>query len=209
MEVGKKIKRLRKERKITQRELANKLNIAVSTVSSWELGTNKPLMDKIQMMAALFNVKPSYFLDDEVVSVVRENSISYDAFRMVPLLGKVTAGEPITAIENKEGSIPVSEMFLDRSKEYFYLKVKGDSMNLEFSDGSFVLVEHTSVIENGQIAVVLIDNEEATVKKVMLNDNNIALLPQSTNNTHQPKLYNLAKDNVQIIGKVVQAMKMY
>lgn len=209
MEVGKKIKRLRKERKITQRELANKLNTAVSTVSSWELGTNKPLMDKIQMMAALFNVKPSYFLDDEVVSVVRENSISYDAFRMVPLLGKVTAGEPITAIENKEGSIPVSEMFLDRSKEYFYLKVKGDSMNLEFSDGSFVLVEHTSVIENGQIAVVLIDNEEATVKKVMLNDNNIALLPQSTNNIHQPKLYNLAKDNVQIIGKVVQAMKMY
>ena len=83
----------------------------------------------------------------------------------IPIIGSVAAGTPILAEENIEGYLPMLSTFLNKRKKYFYLTVKGTSMNLEFPDGSYVLVEETPYVENGQIAVVKVNGYDATVKR--------------------------------------------
>jgi len=129
--------------------------------------------------------------------------------RMVPMVGKVAAGVPVMAEEHIEGYMPIDMCFLDPNKDYYLLKVKGDSMNLEFPDGTWVLVEKTDCIENGQLGVVLVDAEEATIKKVVFNRNMVTLIPMSTNPVYQPIMYDLEKDDVRIQGRVVMALKTY
>jgi len=127
----------------------------------------------------------------------------------IPIVGVVRAGKPILAQENIEGYLPTLKRFVDRDKNYFYLKVKGDSMDQEFKEGSLLLIEKTPCIENGQIGVVLIDGMEATVKKVVKNDNMITLIPMSNNPDYVPQMYDMQKNEIQIIGVVKQATKIY
>ncbi|ADK16708.1 helix-turn-helix domain-containing protein [Clostridium ljungdahlii] len=127
----------------------------------------------------------------------------------IPIVGVVRAGKPILAQDNISGYLPTLKQFIDNDKDYFYLKVKGDSMNQEFKEGSLLLIEKTPCIENGQIGVVLIDGMEATVKKIVKNENMITLIPMSNNPEYVPKMYDIKKDEIQIIGVVKQATKIY
>jgi len=129
--------------------------------------------------------------------------------RTIPMVGTVAAGTPILAEENIEGYMQIDTFFLNKDKNYYLLKIKGDSMNTEFQEGTWVLIEKTPYFESGQLGVILIDGGEATIKKVILNDNVITLIPMSTNVAHQPIMYNIEKDNVQIIGRVIMALKKY
>lgn len=148
--------------------------------------------------------KPENNID---IDSVRE--LDFDNVRMVPMIGRIAAGIPVLAEEHIEGYMPIDMCFLDPNKDYYLLKVKGDSMNLEFPDGTWVLVEKTDCIENGQLGVVLVDAEEATIKKVVFNRNMVTLIPMSTNPVYQPIMYDLEKDDVRIQGRVVMALKTY
>lgn len=131
--------------------------------------------------------------------------------KVVPILGTVRAGQPIFAEQNIEGYFPIDKEFTKGGKDYFYLKIVGDSMDEEFKEGSMVLVEHQThnYIENGKIGVVLIDGLEATVKKIIINDNKITLIPCSNNPEHEIKTYDIEKDEVMVIGRVVVSIKHY
>lgn len=139
----------------------------------------------------------------EIVSKDQSN-ITY-----IPIIGSIAAGVPMLAEENIEGYLPMLTTFLNKRKKYFYLIVKGTSMNLEFPEGSFVLVEETPFVENGQIAVVKVNGYEATVKKISKSGNIITLIPLSNDPIHEPKTYDLSTDDVKIVGRVVQAVKNY
>lgn len=85
--------------------------------------------------------------------------------RMVPLIGTIACGMPIFAEENIETEIPVSTRLISTAKKYFFLRAEGDSMNQKgIDDGDLVLIEQTSVAEDGQIVAALI-NDEATLKE--------------------------------------------
>jgi repressor LexA len=127
----------------------------------------------------------------------------------IPILGVVRAGAPIFATENIEGYIPLPSTMVSRSKDYFALTIDGDSMNLEFSEGNIIVVEKTNVVNNGEIGIILVDNCEATVKKVVQHNNMITLIPMSSNSSHAPTMYDMEKDDVQIVGKVKYAIKSY
>ncbi|UBR28700.1 XRE family transcriptional regulator [Bacillus sp. SD-4] len=127
----------------------------------------------------------------------------------IPIIGAVAAGTPIFAEENIEGYLPMLSTFLNSTKKYFYLIVRGTSMNLEFPEGSFVLVEETPFVENGQIAVVKVNGYDATVKKVSRSGNIITLIPLSNDPIHEPQTYDLSVEDVKVIGRVVQAVKNY
>lgn len=127
----------------------------------------------------------------------------------IPIIGAVAAGIPIFAEENIEGYLPMLSTFLNSAKKYFYLIVRGTSMNLEFPEGSFVLVEETPFVENGQIAVVKVNGYDATVKKVSRSGNIITLIPLSNDPIHEPQTYDLSMEDVKVIGRVVQAVKNY
>ncbi|ACL77606.1 helix-turn-helix domain-containing protein [Ruminiclostridium cellulolyticum] len=130
-------------------------------------------------------------------------------FIPVPVLGLIRAGQPAFAEENNEGYYPTDRQFISDDHEYFYLRIKGDSMDKEFKEGSLVLVQIQSTLESGEIGVVLINGFDATVKKVFIRDNLITLMPQSNNEDHQPQTYDTVKEEIKILGKVVLAVKKY
>lgn len=215
-EIAKNLKNLMKERGYSQLRLSELSGVPKSTISDYI--TEKTLANpgNIQKLAEVLKVPKSEIDPSFKPSIVRESPAVYEIVKKdfsnivnIPIVGTIVAGTPILAEQNIEGYMPVLTSLINKHKEYFYLVVKGNSMNLEFQEGSYVLVEKTSEVENGHIAVVLVNGYEATVKKISINGNIVTLIPMSTDPSYQPQIYDLAKDDVKIIGKVVQAVKVY
>ena len=121
----------------------------------------------------------------------------------VPLLGTVTAGSPILAVEEIEGYLPFS-MVGAQDKELFALKVRGESMiQAGILDGDIVIVERTPTARNGDIVVALVDNENATVKTFYKENGHFRLQPE--NDTYEPIIVN----EVIILGKVIASYRYY
>ncbi|MGE5380223.1 MAG: transcriptional repressor LexA [Methylocystaceae bacterium] len=117
----------------------------------------------------------------------------------VPLVGRVAAGVPITAIENLEGNFPVPARYI-RSGNYFLLEVKGESMiEAGMFEQDLILVRQQDDAQNGDIVVAMVDNEETTVKRFYRRDHEIELVPE--NSAMSPFHYPYGQ--VKILGKVV------
>jgi repressor LexA len=113
----------------------------------------------------------------------------------VPVLGKIAAGSPIEALENQSESLPLSKNFLG-SNEYFALKVEGHSMiNAGINTGDYVIIKKTNIAESGKIIVALIDDHEATLKRMRKKGPSIAL--ESANPTYETKIYNAERVKIQ------------
>ncbi|MDS9470665.1 transcriptional repressor LexA [Sporosarcina pasteurii] len=116
----------------------------------------------------------------------------------VPLIGKVTAGQPITAIENIEEYFPLPESFGTNEDNLFMLEIVGDSMiEAGILNGDYVVVKQKSTADNGEIVVAMTEEEEATVKRFFKEKNYFRLQPE--NASMDP----IIVDNVSILGKVV------
>ena len=192
MQIKDKIKYLRKRNDFTQTDLANKLDVAKTTVSTWERGGNLPLMDKIVQMADIFNVPISYFFDDVTEDIKVVN---------IPLLGAISCGDPITAVENVDDYYKEIENQLPNGN-LFYLKANGNSMYPLIPDGALVLIREQSTVENGEVAAVLVNGDtEATLKRVKRIGSELLLQPE--NNEYEPIIVN-EKNPAKIIGKVVE-----
>lgn len=126
---------------------------------------------------------------------------------VVPVLGVIRAGEPIYAEQNIIDKMPIPDNQL-HGGEYFGLLVEGDSMtNAGILDGSYVIVRKQEEVENGEIAVVLVDRENATVKIFYRTNSTVTLMPNSSNPIHKPRMIDLSKSEVRILGKVVMTIK--
>jgi len=113
----------------------------------------------------------------------------------VPVLGKIAAGAPIEALEDKTESLPLSKSFLG-SNEYFALKVEGDSMiDAGINTGDYVIIKKTNIAESGKIVVALIDNHEATLKRMRKKGPSVAL--ESANPAYETKIYNSERVKIQ------------
>ena len=120
-------------------------------------------------------------------------------FIKIPVLGRVAAGLPITAIENMEGSLVVDPMFLKKAEDAFALRIRGDSMiNAGINDGDLVIVSPNEQSRNGDIVVAML-NDEATVKRFELKDKKIKLIAE--NNAYLP-IEIKSEDDFKIVGKV-------
>lgn len=127
---------------------------------------------------------------------------------VVPVLGVIRAGEPIYAEQNIIDKMPIPDNQLNHGGEYFGLLVEGDSMtNAGILDGSYVIVRKQEEVENGEIAVVLVDRENATVKIFYRTNSTVTLMPNSSNPIHKPRMIDLRKSEVRILGKVVMTIK--
>lgn len=113
----------------------------------------------------------------------------------VPVLGKIAAGAPIEALEDKNESLPLSKSFLG-SNEYFALKVEGDSMiDAGINTGDYVIIKKTNIAESGKIVVALIDDNEATLKRMRKKGPSVAL--ESANPAYETKIYNQERIKIQ------------
>lgn len=172
--LGDNIKKYRKASSYTQKDLANLLKVKPTTVASWEQGRNKPLMDKVTKLTNIFGVSLT-----DLVGSDQENEVT-DYFskkpRMVPLIGTIEMGTPITAEQNIEKYIP--EYMMDRYADdtLFALRCKGNSMYPLIPDGAIATIRQQSDVEDGEIAAVLI-NGEATLKKILHVGKTVVLRP--------------------------------
>lgn len=119
----------------------------------------------------------------------------------VPLIGKVTAGNPITAIENTEEYYPLPVAMVKNSEVYM-LTIQGDSMiEAGIFDGDYVIVRKQSTANNGEIVVAMTDEDEATVKRFYKERNHIRLQPEN------PSMEPIILDNATILGKVIGVIR--
>lgn len=219
--LGNRIKKIREIQNLGLNETAKLAGISGSYLSNIEKGIKtNPSMEALNKIADALGVSvDEFFKENEFV--VKESAPEYDTnlseafplksddFINIPIVGVVRAGQPILAVENIEGYIPLPKSIVSSDKEYYGLRVQGDSMNLEFKEGTILIVEKTSCIDNGEIGVVTVNGYEATVKKIVQNENMITLIPMSNNPEHTPKMYDIIKDEVRIAGKVKCSMKIY
>ena len=123
----------------------------------------------------------------------------------ISILGSIAAGTPIDAIQQEVDRVSLPEN-LQNNGEHYGLKVKGDSMiEAGINDGDTVIVKKTSHIESGQIAVVLIDDQEATLKRIRKKGNTIAL--EAANKNYGTKIY--AANRIKIQGKLVSLYRNF
>ncbi len=133
------------------------------------------------------------------IRVVREEAEKYVN---VPIYGKITAGVPITAVEDIQGTFPVPQS-VAQGKELFMLRIEGESMiNAAILDGDMILVQKQPVADNGDIVAALIDGENATVKTFYKEDGHIRLQPEN------PTMEPIIADNVDILGKVIGVFRI-
>lgn len=201
--IGKRIKELRKQKKLTQTDLSKLTGYKQNTISSHENGTRG--IDEIDIMnyCEALGVTPTDLFQKEPQPQLETLPV-----KKIPVVSKISAGLPIYSEENLIDYTYIATKNLSSDKELFGLKVSGDSMDKEFKDGEVVIVEKDSVVENGQIGVVQINGYNATVKRVRYNEDQLILLPESNNNEHLPQVYN-GTDDVKIIGRVVASQKIY
>ena len=123
----------------------------------------------------------------------------------VSVLGSIAAGTPIEAIQQEVDRVALPED-LQNNGEHYGLKVKGDSMiEAGINDGDTVIVKKTSNVDSGQIAVVLIDDQEVTLKKIRKKGNTIAL--EAANRNYGTKIY--AANRIKIQGKLVSLYRNF
>jgi repressor LexA len=141
------------------------------------------------------------------ISMIRKNQDEFpetsfndeSVFLKIPVIGRVAAGLPITAIENMEGSLIVDPAFLKRAEDAFALRIRGDSMiDAGINDGDLVIVSPNEQARNGDIVVAML-NDEATVKRFELIDKKIKLIAE--NSAYTP-IEIKSEDDFKLVGKV-------
>ena len=212
MTIGERIKSLRESKRITQTELAEKLGTTKQNIYKYENGiiTNIP-SDKIELMAKCFEVSPGYImgwedeneLDDLSILMEKYDNIRPIKLKRFPLLGEIACGQPIFADEDRESFI-MADMDI---RADFCLRAKGDSMiNARIYDGDVVFIKEMPMVDNGDIAAVIID-DEATLKKVYYYPDKGKLVLYPENPDYEPFIYVGEELNtIRILGKAVYFM---
>lgn len=196
-------KNLRKYMDLYQKsrsDICKDLGFAYTTFTSWETGVNYPRIDKIEMMADYFHIEKSDLIEDKT----DKPSSPVKGIR-IPVLGRVAAGIPIEAITDIEDweEIPQS---MAKTGEYFALKIAGKSMEPRMMDGDVVIVRRQSDVDSGDIAVVLVNGNDATVKQISKSDAGLTLIGWNPS-VYTPRTYNKKECKelpVTILGKVVE-----
>lgn len=202
MFIGNNIRKARELKGLTQDELAKRMGYkSRSTIARIENGDNDVSQSKLKKFAEILDVSIDFLLDDgkDKASASRPKGVR------IPVLGNVAAGIPITAITDVEDWEEIPEK-LASSGTYFALRIKGQSMEPRIKDGDVVIVRQQSDVDTGDVAIVLVNGDEATVKEIKKLDTGIMLIGWNTA-VYSPRFYS-AKDikslPVRIIGKVVE-----
>ncbi|MGI6751118.1 MAG: transcriptional repressor LexA [Anaerovoracaceae bacterium] len=190
---GNTLRFLRLDRQMTQDELSSKLGISKSTISMYENGRREPDFEILEAIADFFNVDMNRLLGK--ITIHPLSPIHYK--KQIPILGRISAGMPLLAVEHIEGYEDVDDENID-----YGLIVKGNSMiNARICEGDVVYVVQDTEIRNGDIVIALINGEDATIKRFYKYNDMVVLKPE--NPTMKEQHYK--PDEVKLLGKVMEA----
>lgn len=191
---GEMIKYYRKKLGLTQEELGNYVGVQKSAIAKYENGRIENLKrTTIEKLSELFGILPSELLGISATNNVMSNTTN--------VIGVVPAGTPLEAIEDIIGEIEYPSRFAN--KEVFALQIKGDSMNKVLPDGCIGLFEKTRTLENGEIGAIMVNGDDATVKKFYRLTDSYVLEPVSFNPEHHPLIIKDGTVPVHAIGKLI------
>lgn len=227
MSIADNIKKYRKLRGYTQRDLAKLLNVKPTTISAWEVGRNKPLMDKVEQLSEILNVKKSDIIgeddmDADILPIYNQldasrqhkvytyaqtqldeqNNINDENTTYITAGRSTAAGLPIDGDSEDalQQQLVVSRDEIPRGADEV-ITIAGDSMEPDLPKGSKQFVHHQPVPDyDGQIVVVTIRDEGVTCKKLYRENGKIKLV--SINEKYDPMIY--PADEIKVIGKVIK-----
>lgn len=177
-------------------DIARDLDIPYTTITSWLKAEFYPRIDKIEMLANYFEIKKS-----DLVEKKENNIVSSPSSAVVLVYGTIPAGIPMECIEDILDTEEIPASMLKGGKQYFGLKVKGNSMFPTYLDGDTVIFEKVDDCESGQDCVVMVNGNDGTFKRVLKNETGIILQP--LNSDYAPLVFTNEQINdlpVKIIG---------
>lgn len=182
--------------------LAYRLELDRSTISNYVNGKYRPKRDMHERIAEILNVNPDWLAGEDVSMLPQTGSHKRN---LVPVLGYVAAGIPIEAISEVIDYEELSADMVKDGADYFALKIKGDSMAPRINTGDVVIVRKQEDVDSGQLAIVCINGDLATCKRIIKHEGGIMLQP--LNQSYQPVFYSSSQIEdlpVTILGRVVE-----
>ena len=205
--IAKNIRYLRKKRRMSQSDLGDLVNRAESTIQMWETDLRSPTMETVRDLAKIFHIDINTLVYVDLENETSNHQEIFFTKPQVPILGIVPCGEPIEAIED---IIEWIEVVPSQAKNHFGLIAKGDSMSPYILDGDILIVKYTPEVNSGKIAIVKVNGDEATCKRLMINDAGITLMPY--NPAYEPLSFTpqeVEEKPVIIIGEVVEIRRRF
>jgi len=203
--VSERLRQARSRVGMKQAEAARLLGVTASVLARYESGLNDPPSTNLRRLAEIYDVSTDYLLgrtdDPHPTAPLPAGAYPVGPLVRIPVLGDIRAGRPLLAQDNVIGweDVPAEDV---RDGSYFFLRVIGDSMiEAHILDGARVLVHIQPEVEPGEIAVVLVNEDEATIKRVRVLDDQVLLYP--ANSHYQPTIHSARQ--VKILGKVVKS----
>ncbi len=202
------LRQCREESRETLEEIGRLMGVNKSTVMRWERGdTSKINLPTLHSLARHFRVSTAWLagLSDDPIPERYETGADVVP---VPVIGSVRAGCGGLVYEELSGTEPVDAASLRGDEEYFWLRVAGDSMTPVINDSDLVLVRRQEQVDSGRYAVVVVDEEEGLVKRLVYADNWIEL--QSVNPYYPPRRFEGEQaTRVTVVGLVVESKRKY
>lgn len=200
------LKEARKHARLTQKEVALAIGVNQNTYSYWETGKTKVDNVTLKKLAELFNVSVGYLLDEERIPTLPGMTLLPPENKKIPIIGSVKCGPNGLAYQYLEGYVLVGEEF---KGDIVAFRCTGDSMkDIGITDGDLAIVRLQDDIESGELAVVTINGDEGTLKRVRKFDGGIIL--EAANQEYPPRVFTgqeLAL--IRIVGKVLEVRKKF
>ncbi len=205
LQIGRRIKKARTESGLTQRDVAQKVKVNPSTIMRYEKGTIMDIkIPVVNAIALALDVNPSWLLGYDVPKRAKNTMSTESTSIRIPVLGSVPAGIPLEAIEDIEDWEEIPREWTKGDKDYFGLKIHGDSMYPKYMDGDTIILRKADDCESGDECVVYVNGYDATFKKVIKKMDHIILQP--LNSEYEPIMIDNNDENnpVKIVGIVVE-----
>ena len=214
-EIGERLRLLRKEAGYSQQRVADEVGISDTSYQNYEYGKRDIPGDVLKKLASLYKTSTDTILGTKYGKTLRAIRPVTDQDMMdVPIYGTIAAGTPIEMLEI-EDTFPISRSLLERlggideegEVTFFLLRVEGESMNRILPNGCYALIKPCSDIDrDNQPYAVCVNGYDATIKRVHKLANGFELVPDSTDPTFKPKVYDYGEpgtDKITVIGRVV------
>ena len=197
--IGERIKDARKSAGLTQLELAKKTELSRSYIGDIEKDRYNPSVSTLQLIATATNTPLENLLPSSKTASSTGRGVR------IPVLGRVVAGIPLEAVEEILDYEEITPE-LATTGDFFALKIRGHSMEPRMVDGDVVIVRRQDDVDSGDVAIVLVNGNEATVKRIKKQEDGITLIATNTS-VYEPHFYSnkeIQSLPVQILGKVVE-----
>ena len=209
MILAKNIRHYMEQNNKTRNEMCEALGVKYTTFADWINGKTYPRIDRIQQIATYFGIEKSALLEDP--DRLPKDAIPYQKrpTQPVPIVGVVSCGIPLLAEDNIEGYHETSLQDMTTGETYFWLRAKGNSLiNVGIHEGDLLLIRQQNDVDSGDIAVVAVNEDDATLKRVIKKEN--ALILQPENPAYETKIFvGEEMESVHIRGRLMKLEKRF